>query len=217
MPKGKVELWDPWTGKARPLDAMEGFRRIHGRRCRWKACEAQLIVFNPGEPNLAVETGTWTSMTDAAVEDHEGLLLKGYCSTAGCNTALRATFRSSRCNLWAKRSPPVTAGSCRWPHGNSNLKSDDGQPVSAITKLPSHSNIHWGRKGAGSAMSMKAMRAPALSASVSFVSPLALVVLVAAYGGGLNSKLIGAASGFVRVSSQAMRSTAAREHRGREG
>jgi hypothetical protein len=50
---GKAELWDPWTGETRPLPVLS--QTADGTRLRLPltAKEAHLIVFSPGQPQLA--------------------------------------------------------------------------------------------------------------------------------------------------------------------
>lgn len=50
---GKAELWDPWTGETRPLPVLA--QTAEGTRLRLPLTmpEAQLIVFSPGEAELA--------------------------------------------------------------------------------------------------------------------------------------------------------------------
>ena len=50
---GKVELWDPWTGEVRPLTVIS--QNASGTRLKLPLTETeiQLIVFSPGQPDLA--------------------------------------------------------------------------------------------------------------------------------------------------------------------
>jgi hypothetical protein len=84
--KGRVELWDPWTGQARPVltaSPAEGGTRV---RMPLGPDEAQLIVFSPGEMPRAVEK---TDLDDvAAVEEKDGrAVVTGYAAAAGAKTA----------------------------------------------------------------------------------------------------------------------------------
>ena len=49
--KGMVELWDPWTGTARPLAVISSTEDGTRLRMPLDTDEAQFIVFNPGEPS----------------------------------------------------------------------------------------------------------------------------------------------------------------------
>jgi len=52
--KGRVELWDPWTGNTSPINSVSVV--AEGTRLRLpNTGEAQLIVFSPGAPDLTVE------------------------------------------------------------------------------------------------------------------------------------------------------------------
>jgi len=50
--KGKVELWDPWTGTTQPLAVLEQSQQGTKLRMPLTEKEAQLIVFSPGTPLL---------------------------------------------------------------------------------------------------------------------------------------------------------------------
>jgi hypothetical protein len=84
--RGKVELWDPWTGKVRPLFGVA--IEPDGTRVRMplEACEAQLIVFNPGRPAIAVEA-TDLDEIEEAVERSGAAVVRGYSATGGRKTA----------------------------------------------------------------------------------------------------------------------------------
>lgn len=52
---GQVELWDPWTGAARPLPVVsqaDGFTKL---RLPLSETELQLVIFSPGTPQTAPE------------------------------------------------------------------------------------------------------------------------------------------------------------------
>ena len=51
--QGKVEIWDPWTGTARPLPILGVTADGTRLRLPLGADEAQLIVFSPGSPQIA--------------------------------------------------------------------------------------------------------------------------------------------------------------------
>ena len=87
--KGKVELWDPWTGKTSPILT----RRPDGEGTRVRLpleeYEARLIVFSPGDSGAAVEKTDLDEVT--AVEAVPGgVAVKGFAATAGKK---RATVR----------------------------------------------------------------------------------------------------------------------------
>jgi hypothetical protein len=50
---GKVDLWDPWTGEARPLPVVSQTASRTRLRLPLSEKEIQLIVFNPGKPVIA--------------------------------------------------------------------------------------------------------------------------------------------------------------------
>lgn len=84
--KGKVELWDPWTGAVRPLYGIAASHDSTRVRMPLEEREAQVIVFNPGEPTLAVEKTDLDEIT--AAEEKAGVVtVQGYSSTAGRKTA----------------------------------------------------------------------------------------------------------------------------------
>ena len=53
--KGKVELWDPWTGKTQPLHSIDQTEQGTKVNMPLGADEAQLIVFNSDEQPLAAD------------------------------------------------------------------------------------------------------------------------------------------------------------------
>jgi hypothetical protein len=69
--KGKVELWDPWTGEVKPIYNI--LQNLDGTKVTMPldANEAQLIVFSPGEPiikNIAEEKESMTISLDGKWE-----------------------------------------------------------------------------------------------------------------------------------------------------
>ena len=61
--KGSVEIWDPWTGNTRPIHGVSVV--AEGTRLRLPGLdEAQLIVFSPGAPDLAVELSGGDAITN---------------------------------------------------------------------------------------------------------------------------------------------------------
>ena len=83
---GRAELWDPWTGEARPIHA--AYPVAGGTRLRLPLGphEAQLIVFSPGQPDFTV---TATDLAEIrGLEPKEGRLsLAGFAATPGPKTA----------------------------------------------------------------------------------------------------------------------------------
>jgi hypothetical protein len=80
---GRVELWDPWTGRADPLTVQEQTERSTLLRLPLSADEIQLIVFSPGRaepeksaPSAAAEiiqvTGPWTSELRPTLDNRWG-------------------------------------------------------------------------------------------------------------------------------------------------
>lgn len=53
---GQVELWDPWTGEARPLPVLAQTADTTRLQLPLSKNEIQLIVFSPGKPLLAVSS-----------------------------------------------------------------------------------------------------------------------------------------------------------------
>ncbi len=84
--KGKVELWDPWTGEVRPLFGISVCPDGTRIRMPQEDYEAQVIVFGPGEQTLAVEKTDLDEIT--AVKEKAGVVgIQGYSLTAGHKTA----------------------------------------------------------------------------------------------------------------------------------
>ena len=50
---GRVELWDPWSGQVSPLRVVRQAGGVTTLRVPLEASEAQLIVFSPGNPDIA--------------------------------------------------------------------------------------------------------------------------------------------------------------------
>ncbi|MDQ1256082.1 MAG: hypothetical protein QG656_678 [Candidatus Hydrogenedentes bacterium] len=84
---GQVELWDPWTGEARPVctvSAVDGGTRV---RMPLDRDEAQLLIFSPGESGLTIEKTDLDEVT--AVETVDGkVIVTGYAAIAGEKTAV---------------------------------------------------------------------------------------------------------------------------------
>jgi len=59
---GKVELWDPWSGKTRPLSVMEQTAAGTKLRLPLTEKEIQLIVFSPGKPQVETVPAAVTSL-----------------------------------------------------------------------------------------------------------------------------------------------------------
>ena len=92
--KGKVELWDPWSGAVRPLYAASPTRDGTRVRMPLAAEEAQLIVFNPGASALTVEK-TNLDEVDAVSQEDGKITVRGFAGSAGRKTArIRAGDRT---------------------------------------------------------------------------------------------------------------------------
>ncbi|MCX7044791.1 MAG: glycosyl hydrolase [Candidatus Sumerlaeota bacterium] len=79
---GKVELWDPWTGKTKPLYHFA--RTKEGTRV-WmplEAIEPQLIVFSPGESALSIAGTTLDEILSVQEKDGK-LTAQGLCDSGG--------------------------------------------------------------------------------------------------------------------------------------
>lgn len=106
--RGAVELWDPWTGTARPVRTFtaEG----DGTRVRMPlgADEAQVIVFSPGDAGTAV---TRTDLDEVAgVETRDGKPeVTGYAAAGGEKTAtvLAGGVETTVRGVAADPAPPV--------------------------------------------------------------------------------------------------------------
>jgi hypothetical protein len=84
---GRVELWDPWTGNVRPIyraSVVPGGTRV---RLPLENEVAQLIVFSPGWPALAVMKSDLEEITTAEEKDGR-IVVRGYASASGRKTAL---------------------------------------------------------------------------------------------------------------------------------
>ena len=80
--KGRVELWDPWTGDVKPLCVLSASEKGTRVRMPLESGEAQLIVFHPGEARFAVEE---TNLDEVALVDKAGgnVRVSGFARTAG--------------------------------------------------------------------------------------------------------------------------------------
>jgi hypothetical protein len=84
--QGRPELWDPWTGKTRPLPVVA--RSAKGTRVRLplEAYEAQIVVFEPEQVPAVVSTTDLEELT--ALELRDGVpILTGHATTPGLRTA----------------------------------------------------------------------------------------------------------------------------------
>ena len=84
--RGKVELWNPWTGETIPLpvhSVSESGTRV---RMPLESREAQLIVFSPEAPGPAVEETNLDEVTRVESADG-GLLVEGWAMAPGVKTA----------------------------------------------------------------------------------------------------------------------------------
>jgi len=84
--KGRVELWDPWTGKASPLYTFTSAEAGTRVRLPLEAYDANIIVFSPGEPGVSVAKTDVDVVT--GVEEAAGAVtVKGFCQAGGKKTA----------------------------------------------------------------------------------------------------------------------------------
>lgn len=84
--KGRVELWNPWSGEVKPLPNI--FQTVNGTRVRMplEASEAQIVVFNPGDPGVQIEKTNLDEIVQ--IGDASGkTVLTGYAETPGEKTA----------------------------------------------------------------------------------------------------------------------------------
>jgi hypothetical protein len=84
--KGRVELWNPWTGEVGPLPVHSVSETGTRVRMPLESKEAQLIVFGPEEPGPAVEETNLDEVTLVAETDR-GLRVEGWARTPGEKTA----------------------------------------------------------------------------------------------------------------------------------
>jgi len=84
--KGKVELWDPWTGKASPIHTFAQTDQGTRVRLPLEAYEARLIVFSPGDPGIAVEKTDLDEVSEVKAEG-EGITVQGFSEKAGKKSA----------------------------------------------------------------------------------------------------------------------------------
>ena len=83
---GRVELWDPWTGRATPLYVAERRSGTTAVRMPLESYEASVIVFSPGEPDLEVEATDLDEVTQ--VEALGGTVkVSGHAETPGRKSA----------------------------------------------------------------------------------------------------------------------------------
>ena len=80
--KGKVELWDPWTGKTSAIHTFS--QTADGTRVRLplEEYEARIIVFSPGDPGVAVEKTDLDTVTAAGASGGR-VTVTGFASTGG--------------------------------------------------------------------------------------------------------------------------------------
>lgn len=80
--KGKVELWNPWTGERGPLYTVR--RSKYGTRVLLPLSQhdVQLIVFGPGDNDVVVETSTLSAVDSLSIVQGR-LMLWGESTTAG--------------------------------------------------------------------------------------------------------------------------------------
>lgn len=112
--KGRVELWDPWTGATRPLFNFRPDANGIYVAMPLASGEAQLIVFTPGTPEFALERNDLPEV--AAVErDGEKVVVRGFATTAGTYQAeVRHGEMSVRLRGEAVAPPPALALDGPW-------------------------------------------------------------------------------------------------------
>jgi len=104
--KGNVELWDPWTGKTRPLHVVAETPGGTKVRMPLESCEASLIVFGPDKSAVTVET-TDLDEVIAASEKSGRIAVHGFTSSAGRKTAVvRSGERTMTLSGTAPTPPP---------------------------------------------------------------------------------------------------------------
>jgi len=80
--KGKVDVWNPWTGERRPLYTVRRAGDGTIVRLPLSQREVQLIVFGPGENDAIVETSTLSTIDSVAMVGGK-VMLWGGSTTAG--------------------------------------------------------------------------------------------------------------------------------------
>jgi hypothetical protein len=84
--KGKVELWNPWTGERRPLFVVHPSKDGTVLPLPLSQPEVQLIVFTPGSNDVIVESAT-LSVIDSVRMEKGGLVLWGESRRGGSGEA----------------------------------------------------------------------------------------------------------------------------------
>ena len=168
--RGKVELWDPWTGGTQPLHVWSEGPAGTTVRMPLEATQPQLIVFSPGETPPAVER---TDLGEVlAVEATAGsLAVRGLAATAGRKTAtVRAGGKVITLTGEAPAPPPAKKvegdwefelkptldnrwGDFRWPPSNQRigaearqvLYADEPAGAAAQWQSPQFNDSKWAR------------------------------------------------------------------------
>lgn len=84
--QGKAELWDPWTGKTRPLTVTSRTNEGTTVRMPLESYEAQVIVFSPADTSPSVEATDLDEI--AALAGKNGAIkLTGYSTVGGRKSA----------------------------------------------------------------------------------------------------------------------------------
>ena len=104
--KGKVEWWNPWTGQAQPLHVVSATPEGTRVRMPLDKQEAQLIVFTPGELDLAVEKTDLDEVT--SIERKDGrVVVSGFARAAGGKSAVVRAGTASLALKGEAVSPPT--------------------------------------------------------------------------------------------------------------
>ncbi len=82
---GRAEIWDPWTGKIRPLRVVSRMEKQTTIRMPLKSHQAQVIVFTPGNEQPAVGKTTLEEIT--RIDTKGDITISGYSAGPGQQTA----------------------------------------------------------------------------------------------------------------------------------
>lgn len=102
---GRVEWWDPWTGETHPIYGVQAQGPNTRVRMPLTETEAQLIVFSPGTPDVALTDTDLDDITFAGLRNGQ-LIVQGYSHNAG---ARRATVtRAGAATMLTGQAAPAT-------------------------------------------------------------------------------------------------------------